>query len=404
MLSRACRPLLRQRALALPIQSSIPAFQSRRYAHNNKRSPTHNDNKTPSSKPPNQRSGFDGPSRPPPKQRDFSEEQVEFEHNETSKQNTPPKTTGAGPSLNRGKPERASSESEFSETQAEFETSSTPQSESGNEHATPKYPLPDLTKGIPSTIGAEMDALSRKQGSTPLNLTEDPTKLPEDELARAGAGGGGGVPKDSYVSSTDRRRNRLMLWAGYFLLANVLGGTLYMGRPWESEEEAKAHPNSLWFFQRIRARYVDFWKYYSDPAFEKLLPDGDPQYRPPYTLVLSLNDLLVHDEWSREHGWRTAKRPGVDYFLRYLSQYYELVLFTSAPSMIADLTLRSLDPFHIIQWPLFREATKYESGHYVKVCGFPSSTFLKLFELRRLTVLNEGFGISQPGSLQSDHY
>jgi import inner membrane translocase subunit TIM50 len=278
--------------------------------------------------------------------------------------------------LNRGTQEKASSESEFSETQAEFETSSTPQGESGNEQATPKYPLPDLTKGIPSTIGAEMDALSRKRGSTPLNLTEDPNKAPEDEVVGGGAGGGG-VPKDSYVSSTDRRRNRLMLWALAFFGVNVVGGAAYMARPWESEEEEKAHPNtqSAWMLlrilSRIRARYDDFWKYYSDPAFEKLLPDGDPQYRAPYTLVLSLNDLLVHDEWSREHGWRTAKRPGLDYFLRYLSQYYELVLFTSAPSMIADLTLRSLDPFHIIQWPLFREATKFENHHYVKVCYFP---------------------------------
>jgi import inner membrane translocase subunit TIM50 len=66
-----------------------------------------------------------------------------------------------------------------------------------------------------------------------------------------------------------------------------------------------------------------------------------------------------------------AKRPGVDYFLRYLNQYYELVLFTSVPSMMADQVLRKLDPFRIIRWPLFREATKYKDGEYVKV-GFSS--------------------------------
>lgn len=83
-------------------------------------------------------------------------------------------------------------------------------------------------------------------------------------------------------------------------------------------------------------------------------------------------DLLVHSEWTREHGWRVAKRPGVDYFLRYLNQYYELVLFTSVPSMMADQVLRKLDPFRIIRWPLFREATKYKDGEYVKV-GFSSN-------------------------------
>jgi mitochondrial import inner membrane translocase subunit TIM50 len=84
-------------------------------------------------------------------------------------------------------------------------------------------------------------------------------------------------------------------------------------------------------------------------------------------MVLSLEDLLVHQEWSRESGWRIAKRPGVDYFIRYLSQYYELVLFTSQPSFIGDSVLRKLDPYRIIRWPLFREATLYKNGEYVKV-------------------------------------
>jgi import inner membrane translocase subunit TIM50 len=83
--------------------------------------------------------------------------------------------------------------------------------------------------------------------------------------------------------------------------------------------------------------------------------------------VLSLEDLLVHSEWTREHGWRTAKRPGVDYFLRYLSQYYELVIFTSLPSTSADPVIRKLDPFRVVMWPLFREATRYENGEYIKV-------------------------------------
>ena len=84
------------------------------------------------------------------------------------------------------------------------------------------------------------------------------------------------------------------------------------------------------------------------------------------TLVLSLEDLLVHSEWSTKHGWRTAKRPGVDYFLRYLSQYYELVIFTTVRSTDADPIIRKLDPFRIVMWPLYREATRYENGEYVK--------------------------------------
>lgn len=69
--------------------------------------------------------------------------------------------------------------------------------------------------------------------------------------------------------------------------------------------------------------------------------------------------MLTHDTWdvSRflrdagptppadtrpeqlEHGWRTAKRPGADYFLAYMSQFYEIVLFTTLPSYVSLLGL-----------------------------------------------------------------
>jgi len=107
--------------------------------------------------------------------------------------------------------------------------------------------------------------------------------------------------------------------------------------------------------------------YYQEPAFEKLLPDPDPAFERPYTLCIGLEDMLVHSEWSREHGWRVAKRPGADFFLRYLSQYYELVLFTTIPFAIAEPLVRKLDPYHFITYPLFREATKYQNGEIVKV-------------------------------------
>jgi len=58
-----------------------------------------------------------------------------------------------------------------------------------------------------------------------------------------------------------------------------------------------------------------------------MLPDQLPEpYGRPYTLLLDLDDFLIHSEWTREHGWRTAKRPGLDYFLGYLAQFYEVDL------------------------------------------------------------------------------
>lgn len=47
------------------------------------------------------------------------------------------------------------------------------------------------------------------------------------------------------------------------------------------------------------------------------------------TLVLDLDDVLIHSEWTRGRGWRTFKRPGVEDFLKRMAPYYEMVVYTS---------------------------------------------------------------------------
>ena len=205
----------------------------------------------------------------------------------------------------------------------------------------------------------------------------------EDEMAAGGGadggspggpGGGRGkgeLPASAYVSSSEKRRNKV----ANYMFAGALGlgvlGTVYAGRNWD-EEDAARHPEmpngwglGLWW-DRVRTRTTEVLSYYHEPAFEKLLPDPDPVYGRPYTLCISLEDMLIHSEWTREHGWRIAKRPGADYFLHYLSQYYELVLFTTLPFAMGEPMVRKLDPYRFIVYPLFREATKYKDGEIVK--------------------------------------
>jgi import inner membrane translocase subunit TIM50 len=159
----------------------------------------------------------------------------------------------------------------------------------------------------------------------------------------------------------------------------MVGGVVYMGRDWDDDEVKKYSeiPNG-WaigsWWKRAATRSGAMVTYFQEPAFETLLPKVDPMYQKPYTLCISLEDMLVHSEWSRENGWRVAKRPGVDYFLRYLSQYYELVLFTTVSSVVAAPVIQKLDPFQMIMFPLFREATKYKDGECVKVCNHPTRT------------------------------
>ncbi|KAI1155512.1 HAD-like domain-containing protein [Nemania diffusa] len=225
--------------------------------------------------------------------------------------------------------------------------------------------LPDLTQGIPSTLEYETSGATKKSDLSSLEESE--------ESAQTGGSGRvrGELPASAYMSSTEKRRAQ---FANRMYLAVLVGGVMglaYLGREWD-DDEAAVHKDipggwtpALWW-KRAMARLTDVTDYYREPAFEKLLPDPHPMFERPYTLCISLEDMLVHSEWSREHGWRVAKRPGVDYFLRYLSQYYELVLFTTVPVAMGEPLMRKLDPYQIIVWPLFREATKYKDGEIVK--------------------------------------
>jgi len=254
-----------------------------------------------------------------------------------------------------------------SATSASSSENVTPESASETPEEVYTGPLPDLTQGIPSTLEYETAGSTKK---VPFNLTE--AEGPEAEVGGSGRGRGE-LPASAYISSSERKRLRAANIMYAMFAAASIGGTIYFGRNWESEEEEKAHPDapSGWgvglMWNRAMARVDGQLKHYTEPTFQKLLPDPDPLFERPYTLVVSMEDLLIHSEWSREHGWRLAKRPGMDYFLRYLSQYYELVLWTSQPYGLTEAIIRKLDPFHIITWPLFREATRYENGEYVKV-------------------------------------
>lgn len=237
----------------------------------------------------------------------------------------------------------------------------------------PQKPLPDLRQGIPSTFAeefAEAEARAKRDPNDPNAFAEDP--IPGSSGGREG----GELPKSAYETSTDRRRNRVANWSYLAMLLFGTTGAVYMGRNWETEEEELAHidsPNG-WgigqIYARAAARINGQKAYYTEPTFQKLLPDKDKipgGNVPELTLVLSLEDLLLHSEWTTQHGYRLAKRPGLDYFLRYLSTQFEIVIFTSVKSMDADPIIRKLDPFRLVMWPLFREATRFENGEYVKV-------------------------------------
>lgn len=262
--------------------------------------------------------------------------------------------------------------------------SSVPEPPEGNSRTTPE------TSSTASSASPSSGKAPRPPPPQLPELGEDLFLSKAEAPSGVGGGSGGGregLPKSAYISSTDRKRERLARVLFGSILASILGGTLYLGR--ELSEEERRHYKDVpsgWgasqFSARLRARTRDWLKFYNEPPFDKLLPEQYPDYGRPYTLVISLEDLCVHSTWDREHGWRIAKRPGLDYFLAYLFQYYEIVVFTSQHEQTAFPIIQKMDqyPGYII-FQLFRAHTRYTDGKYIKDLNYLNRDLSKVVML-----------------------
>lgn len=75
----------------------------------------------------------------------------------------------------------------------------------------------------------------------------------------------------------------------------------------------------------------------------------------PKTLVINLEDTLLHKTIEFGKGIELKKRPGLTYFLNNLRNYYEIVVFSDSPTMMAEEYVTALDPQ--------RQTQKYVQGH-----------------------------------------
>lgn len=164
----------------------------------------------------------------------------------------------------------------------------------------------------------------------------------------------------SFSASTVR-----MLWyAGAGVPTLLLAWGIY---------DSESLPAKFAEFIGITSVIKGFTKQYTDPISTKLVPDWSqmpnvPQNIPlPHTLVLDLEDTLVHSTWDRKHGWRHAKRPGVDKFLTTMAQYYEIILYSPSIDGVAIPVVDRLDPQGLILHRIYRDGTLYTDGRYCKV-------------------------------------
>ncbi|KAJ2725001.1 mitochondrial inner membrane protein required for protein import [Coemansia sp. Benny D115] len=151
----------------------------------------------------------------------------------------------------------------------------------------------------------------------------------------------------------------------------LIGGIGYYGRPFtsaEAEKGLKDDPEKnaaqqLW--HRATKRFGDAFSFLSEPATEKLLPDAN-EYTMPYTLVLCLDDMLIHMDWSKEYGWRIAKRPGLDHFLAYMASMFEVVIFSTQPSHSGMTVMERLDPLEYAPYRLYKDHMRNVDGKNYK--------------------------------------
>lgn len=84
------------------------------------------------------------------------------------------------------------------------------------------------------------------------------------------------------------------------------------------------------------------------------MPEKDPNCKKDITLVLDLDETLVHfDETAQE----VAKRPYSEEFLKEMGKYFEVVIFTAGTQEYADWVLSLYEYEKCIDHRLYRHHT-----------------------------------------------
>ena len=218
---------------------------------------------------------------------------------------------------------------------------------------------PDEAKPLPKGVPLDIDTTL---------ISPEVLEGPQNESQ--GKKTGAKARSDNNGGSVNQGRRTMMrgMLIGSALLTAY--GIWMLGRDLDEREYEvfHGHEGVDSFLGRLLLRSREIREGMSKPVWDKLLPDPLPYpYSRPYTLVLDLDQLLVASKWDTSNGWRTAKRPGLDYFLGYLSQWYEIVLFTSQPFYIVEKVIEKLDPDRrYIAYKLFRESCRQQDGKLVK--------------------------------------
>lgn len=93
--------------------------------------------------------------------------------------------------------------------------------------------------------------------------------------------------------------------------------------------------------------------------------------RPDYTLILDLDETLIHYIKGKQESNDIEEdyyliRPHTVKFLKEVSKYYELVIFTAGTKGYADPIIDDIDPEYLISYRLYRHHTYGDEDEYIK--------------------------------------
>jgi len=132
----------------------------------------------------------------------------------------------------------------------------------------------------------------------------------------------------------------------------------------------------------IQQTLCTFFSFLFSPLVPKpLLPEQLPRHAGRKTLVLDLDETLVHSSFipipsfdislevvldGKKHTVLVKKRPALAEFLVWAAERFELVVFTASLPSYADPVIDAIDPAHHITYRLYRPSCTVVQGHYIK--------------------------------------
>jgi TFIIF-interacting CTD phosphatase-like protein len=101
---------------------------------------------------------------------------------------------------------------------------------------------------------------------------------------------------------------------------------------------------------------------------EQLLPDTEPELSTAPTLVLDLDETLIHTVVDPVRNVATThERPGLRRFLKSAAERFEIVIFTAGLQQHASPLIDKLDPEGLVKHRLYRQHTRRIENHSIMI-------------------------------------